>query len=57
MRNKDYQREGYTDDVKTKVRCAERNRMSREEKREFKKMLTNEKSNVILKLIQNPMIC
>ena len=57
MRNKDYQRQGYIDDEKTKVRCAERKGMGREERREFKKMLTNKKRKVILKLNQNHVIC
>ena len=50
MRNKDYQSQGYTNDEKTKVRCAERKGMSREERREFQKMLTTKRSKVILKL-------
>ena len=43
MRNKEYQRQSYTDHVKAKVICAERKEMSRAETREFKKMLTTKK--------------
>ena len=45
-----YEKQNYTDDVITKVSCAERKEMSREERKKFQKMLTTKRSKVILKL-------